>query len=94
MHIWIMIPVFTGYEELEGESSVVAIFKEGRIVTQLQAGEQGGIILTSTPFYAESGGQVGDRGKLIADGIVFEVSDTQKQGKAHVPSGRGKAGQC
>lgn len=84
--------VFTGYEELEGESSVVAIFKEGRIVTQLQAGEQGGIILTSTPFYAESGGQVGDRGKLIADGIVFEVSDTQKQGKAHVHLGEVKQG--
>ncbi len=78
---------FIGYDELEGESTVVAVFKAGRTVGELQAGEQGGIILTSTPFYAESGGQVGDRGKLVADGAVFEVSDTQKQGRAHVHLG-------
>jgi alanyl-tRNA synthetase len=84
---------FTGYEKLEGKSKVVAIFKEGRSVKQLKQGEQGGIVLANTPFYAESGGQVGDRGKLMGEGLVFEVSDTQKQGKAHIHLGEVKQGE-
>jgi len=78
---------FVGYEKLEELSQVIAIFKEGRSVNQLTQGEQGGVILAATPFYAESGGQSGDRGKLMDDGVVFEVSDTQKQSKAHIHLG-------
>ena len=83
---------FVGYEKLEETSRIIAIFKEGRSVKQLTQGEQGGIVLETTPFYAESGGQVGDRGKLMGEGIVFEVSDTQKQGKAHIHLGEIKQG--
>jgi len=83
---------FTGYEELEDESPVLAILKNGKTVTQLDAGEQGGVVLSSTPFYAESGGQVGDHGKIVAEGIVFDVTDTQKQGKAHIHLGEVKQG--
>lgn len=78
---------FTGYDDSEGESSVLALFRDGANVKRLETGEEGGIVLDSTPFYAESGGQVGDRGKLIADGVVFEVRDTQKQGQAHIHLG-------
>ncbi|NKB37990.1 MAG: alanine--tRNA ligase [Gammaproteobacteria bacterium] len=81
------VTAFTGYESFEHDASVEAIFKEGKTVTSLEKGEEGGVILSSTPFYAESGGQVGDCGKLIAEGLVFEVRDTQKQGKAHIHLG-------
>ena len=83
---------FVGYDKLEESSTVVALFKDGRSVKQLAQGEQGGIILATTPFYAESGGQSGDRGKLMGDGVVFEVSDTQKQSKAHIHLGELKQG--
>lgn len=79
---------FTGYESLAGHSVVTAVYKDGAIVNEISAGEQAGIILESTPFYAESGGQVGDTGHLLAEGVVFTVSDTQKQGKAFVHLGR------
>jgi alanyl-tRNA synthetase len=79
---------FRGYETLEGISQVTALYREGRTVKALEEGEEGGIVLAATPFYAESGGQVGDAGELVADGARFEVTDTQKQGKAHVHVGR------
>jgi alanyl-tRNA synthetase len=79
---------FRGYEHLEVTSTVVALFSEGRTVKELKQGGEGGVILAATPFYAESGGQVGDTGVLSADGVAFEVSDTQKQGQAHVHLGR------
>ncbi|MGH8629944.1 MAG: alanine--tRNA ligase-related protein, partial [Burkholderiales bacterium] len=79
---------FRGYEQLESTSSVIALFREGQTVKTLNPGEEGGVILAATPFYAESGGQVGDRGELIAQGVRFEVTDTQKQGRAHVHLGR------
>jgi alanyl-tRNA synthetase len=81
--------VFTGYEHLEDKASVVALFSEGEAVDALEPGKPGIVMLDQTPFYAESGGQVGDQGQLKAANGVFEVSDTQKQGSdaiAHVGS--------
>ena len=71
---------FTGYEQLDDEVHIVALFKEGQPVASLQAGDEGLVILDKTPFYAESGGQVGDCGQITANGAVFDVVDTQKQG--------------
>jgi len=79
---------FRGYEHLELKSVVTGIFAEGRKCNELPEGQAGGIILEATPFYAESGGQVGDKGTLTGDGVIFEVTDTQKQGKAHIHLGR------
>ncbi len=71
---------FTGYEHLQNEAEILGLFKEGQAVDQLQDGEEGVVVLDRTPFYAESGGQVGDRGTLQTDTAVFQVWDTQKQG--------------
>jgi alanyl-tRNA synthetase len=70
---------FTGYDRLEAEASVVALLRDGQQVETLQAGESGMVFLDSTPFYAESGGQVGDMGVLMGNGVLFEVEDTRKQ---------------
>ena len=78
---------FTGYDSLAGQSVVTAIYQDGAVRNEIRAGSQAGIILEATPFYAESGGQVGDTGKLMADSVVFTVTDTQKQGKAFVHLG-------
>jgi alanyl-tRNA synthetase len=79
---------FSGYESLAGESTVIALRRAGVDVEQLQPGEQGEVVLARTPFYAESGGQVGDTGQLTgAKGAVFAVADTQKSGKAAVHLG-------
>ncbi|MFZ1642751.1 MAG: alanine--tRNA ligase [Candidatus Contendobacter sp.] len=72
---------FHGYDRLEEEATVATLFRDGRAVTELNAGEDGVVVLDHTPFYAESGGQVGDSGWLRADGLEFEVRDTQKQGE-------------
>ncbi|TFZ02161.1 alanine--tRNA ligase [Ramlibacter henchirensis] len=69
---------FTGYEKLEEPAQVVALYKDGTPVQQLSEGEQGVVVLDTTPFYAESGGQVGDCGVLTAEGVQFGVEDTQK----------------
>lgn len=69
---------FTGYEQLEESARVVALYREGTPVQQLAEGEPGVVVLDSTPFYAESGGQVGDCGVLSAEGLQFGVEDTQK----------------
>ncbi len=71
---------FTGYERLEDQSTVIALFRDGDPVDHLAAGESGMVVLDRTPFYAESGGQVGDAGELLANGLRFRVDDTQKQG--------------
>ncbi len=71
---------FTGYEHLDDQVRIIGLFKKGQPVGSLQYGEEGVVVLDKTPFYAESGGQVGDCGKIEADGAVFEVTDTQKQG--------------
>ncbi len=71
---------FTGYEQLRGETTVVALYREGQPVDRLSAGESGTVILPQSPFYGESGGQAGDRGVIRAGQATFEVADTQKQG--------------
>jgi alanyl-tRNA synthetase len=70
--------VFHGYDTLVHEGTVVALYKDGSAVNELTAGEAGVVVLDHTPFYAESGGQVGDRGLLESAHGVFEVEDTQK----------------
>ncbi|QIM51400.1 alanine--tRNA ligase [Hydrogenophaga crocea] len=69
---------FVGYETLESPAQVVALYHEGTPVQQLTAGQSGVVVLGTTPFYAESGGQVGDQGEIAASGVRFEVADTQK----------------
>ncbi len=71
---------FTGYVHLVEESKILALQKGGKIVDQLHAGDEGIVVLDKTSFYAESGGQVGDRGEICAEGAVFEVTDTKKRG--------------
>jgi alanyl-tRNA synthetase len=83
---------FTGYETERDDGRVVEIFRGKEPVQELRAGEEGQVVLDATPFYAESGGQVGDRGVLTAGGAKFVVADTQKLGKAHVHVGRLEAG--
>lgn len=73
---------FCGYEQMTGNSTITAIYKEGQAVDSITAGDKAVVVLACTPFYGESGGQVGDRGHLQADGIEFEVTDTQKYGQA------------
>ncbi|AOU99731.1 alanine--tRNA ligase [Acidihalobacter yilgarnensis] len=79
---------FSGYERVEDQGRVVALLREGEPVERLAAGEAGGVVLDNSPFYAESGGQVGDSGALRAAGVVFEVDDTRKLGAAHLHVGR------
>ncbi|QIY08347.1 alanine--tRNA ligase [Plesiomonas shigelloides] len=73
---------FHGYTTTAHQGQVVALFREGQSVEQLHAGEEAIIVLNETPFYAESGGQVGDSGLLLANGVEFMVTDTQKYGQA------------
>ena len=84
---------FCGYNALEGEARVVALLRGGERVEELRAGEMGEVILESTPFYAESGGQVGDAGELRSvsgAAVCFLVEDTQKRGSAGAHSHVGK----
>ncbi len=69
---------FTGYELLEEPAKVVALYADGAAVQSLNAGQSGVVVLSTTPFYAESGGQVGDQGRLTAGGASFTVDDTLK----------------
>ena len=69
---------FRGYDTLASQASVVALYREGVQVQVLTSGESGAVVLDATPFYAESGGQVGDRGELTGSGGTFAVDDTQK----------------
>jgi alanyl-tRNA synthetase len=69
---------FHGYDTLSLKGRVVALYKEGTQVPLLNAGESGVVVLDKTPFYAESGGQVGDRGELAGPAGTFAVQDTQK----------------
>jgi alanyl-tRNA synthetase len=69
---------FRGYDTLVVQAKVMALYREGTAVEVLKSGEEGTVVLDQTPFYAESGGQVGDRGVLVAASGTFEVADTQK----------------
>ncbi|WP_242265966.1 MULTISPECIES: alanine--tRNA ligase [unclassified Bacillus cereus group] len=69
---------FVGYGTVATESNVVALVKNGEYTDSLQAGEEGQLMLDVTPFYAESGGQIADRGYLLADGVKVLVKDVQK----------------
>ncbi|WP_455217462.1 alanine--tRNA ligase [Kaarinaea lacus] len=73
---------FTGYDHLHDKGRVVALFHDGAVAEQLSAGEEGLLVLDRTPFYAESGGQVGDQGELVVGDAHVTVLDTQKQGDA------------
>ena len=81
------VTTFKGYETCEAESSIVAIIRENALVDILQSGETGAVVLDHTPFYAESGGQVGDIGTLTAKKSLFTVHDTQKLGTAYLHIG-------
>jgi alanyl-tRNA synthetase len=69
---------FHGYETLTLPASVTALYREGAKVQALKSGDHGTVVLDRTPFYAEAGGQVGDRGELVGSGGTFKVVDTQK----------------
>lgn len=78
---------FQGYEATSGNGVIVALFRDGVEVEQLSEGEQGVVVLDQTPFYAESGGQVGDTGFLEGAGVRFDVRDTTKAASAHLHHG-------
>ncbi|WP_226052392.1 alanine--tRNA ligase [Dickeya chrysanthemi] len=73
---------FCGYERTEQQSTVVAIYRQGESVQEIQAGDDAVVILSETPFYGESGGQVGDQGTLVSAVARFSVVDAQKYGQA------------
>jgi len=78
---------FSGYEGTDAVCEIVAIYKSGEPVDSIAAGDEGVVILSTTPFYSESGGQIGDTGILAEQGKIFRVDDTQKSGKANVHIG-------
>ncbi|KTD03402.1 alanine--tRNA ligase [Fluoribacter gormanii] len=78
---------FHGYEQKETEGKIIALLLEGSEVEVLSQGSKGAVVLDHTPFYAESGGQVGDKGILTSTGFRFRVDDTQKRGQAIVHYG-------
>ncbi len=69
---------FVGYESLQASAKVLALYRDGVAVNQLDAGQSGVVVLDTTPFYAESGGQVGDQGAIVCGNAGFDVVDTQK----------------
>ena len=84
---------FLGYETESAEGVVAALVRDGKEVAALKAGESGAIVLNQTPFYGESGGQVGDTGVMAGEGVRLRVTDTQKKaGDLFVHSGDGRAG--
>ncbi len=84
---------FHGYDSLALRARVIALYREGAQVSELQSGEAGVVVLDRTPFYAESGGQVGDRGELAGPAGTFVVEDTQKiQAEVFGHHGRQKTG--
>jgi alanyl-tRNA synthetase len=78
---------FTGYECVKGPGKIVAIYRSGETVGSLISGDEGVIVLDETPFYAESGGQMGDIGVIEGAISSFEVTDTQKSGSANIHIG-------
>jgi alanyl-tRNA synthetase len=84
---------FTGYDNLTDTGTVVTLLKAEKIADELKAGDAGAVVLDRTPFYAESGGQVGDKGVIRTEsGLLFRVEDTQKNGEAIVHIGECESG--
>ncbi len=83
---------FSGYDKTRDETEIESIFVKGQKVTSISAGDQAQIVLKKTPFYAESGGPVGDTGELVSAGNIFQVEDTQKQGNTFIHYGVMKKG--
>lgn len=83
---------FKGYDHLELNGKVTALFVDGKTVEAINAGQEAVVVLDQTPFYAESGGQVGDKGELKGAGFTFAVDDTQKYGQAIGHLGKLSAG--
>ncbi|MCB1646558.1 MAG: alanine--tRNA ligase, partial [Pseudomonadales bacterium] len=79
---------FIGYESLQGQSEVVALFVDDEQTGTVTEGSEAIVVLNSTPFYAESGGQAGDTGRLYGNGVTFDVLDTVKAGDAFLHKGR------
>jgi len=84
---------FSGYEGTDASSEIVALYRDGKAVEALRAGDEGAVVLAATPFYAESGGQIGDTGILAESGKLFQVVDTQKSGNAIVHYGAVEEGE-
>ena len=84
---------FKGYDGTDGAGEIVALFKGSSSAKTLKSGDEGAVILSATPFYAESGGQIGDAGILVNDGKIFNVSDTQKSAKAIIHFGMVEEGE-
>jgi alanyl-tRNA synthetase len=84
---------FLGYETESAAGAVAALVRDGKAVTTLKQGESGAVILNQTPFYAESGGQVGDTGAMTGEGVRFAVTDTQRRaGDLYVHLGKVEQG--
>jgi len=79
---------FVGYQDLNASAKITGLFRQGSAVETLNAGDEAILVLDSTAFYAESGGQVGDSGELLAATGRFAVNDCQKQGDNHIHLGR------
>jgi len=79
---------FVGYESLRAKSEVIAIFEGDSRVSSAADGREIIVVLDKTPFYAESGGQVGDTGKLVANGMCVEIVDTVKEGNTYLHKGK------
>jgi len=79
---------FTGYEQTQGDAQIVSLFENAESADQLSEGASGAVLLDTTTFYAESGGQIGDSGILSGAGFEFTVADTQKQGNAFLHIGQ------
>lgn len=78
---------FDGYTATVGSAQIVALYRDGQAVDSLDEGQSGVVVLDQTPFYAESGGQIGDTGYLDSAGVRFDVRDTTKAGGAHLHHG-------
>ena len=83
---------FSGYDKVIDKNKVIQLFVEAKPVDKINAGEQAQVVLESTPFYAESGGQIGDTGEISLGDNVFEVQDTQKQGDVFIHHGVMRSG--
>ncbi len=84
---------FTGYDHFDGASEITVLIYEGQATSQLKCGQEGSVVLNETPFYAESGGQVGDRGTIATASALFEVLDTRKQVNSIVHIGKLQQGE-